>query len=115
VRLILSDGYSYRRFRLIDLNRTPNAIAFCATALRVRRNFFATSGPDSLAFARALKVFTSSFDHARTTRRFLFAIINPQRKVAHCTFRASTAHRHVIAEVNPSHLSQVCQIRIEWS
>jgi hypothetical protein len=67
---------------LIDLNRTPSAIAFCATAPRVRRSFFATWGPESLAFARVLKVFTSSFDHARTTRRFFFAIVTPQVKEA---------------------------------
>lgn len=64
--------WSYRLL-LTDLNLTPNAIAFCATALRVRRSFFATCGPESFAFARALKAFTSSFDHGRTTR-FFFAI-----------------------------------------
>jgi hypothetical protein len=32
---------SYRAFRLIDLNRMPKLIAFCATAPRVRLSFFA--------------------------------------------------------------------------
>jgi hypothetical protein len=32
----------YRRFRLTDLNLTPNFIAFCAIAPRVRPSFFAT-------------------------------------------------------------------------
>jgi hypothetical protein len=66
---------------LTELNRTRSAIAFCATAPRVRRSFFATCGPESFAFARALKVFTSSFDQARTTR-FFFATITPQKKSA---------------------------------
>jgi hypothetical protein len=39
--LALPDSQTLR-FRLIDLNRTPSAIAFCATAPRVRRSFFAT-------------------------------------------------------------------------
>jgi hypothetical protein len=84
----LSDRYTYRGFLLIDLNLTPSAIAFCATAPRVRRSFFAATGPESLAFARAFKAFTSSFDHGRITRRFFFAIATPQRKTAHCTHLA---------------------------
>jgi len=70
---------------LTERNLTPSNIAFCATAPRVRRNFLATAGPESFAFASALKVFTSSFDHARTTRRFFLAITNPQRESTHCT------------------------------
>jgi hypothetical protein len=42
VHLILPDRYTDRRLLLIDLNLTPSAIAFCATAPRVRRSFFAT-------------------------------------------------------------------------
>lgn len=83
-----SDRYTYRGFLLIDLNLTPSAIAFCATAPRVRRSFFAASGPESLAFASAFKAFTSSCDHGRITRRFFFAIATPQRKSAHCTHLA---------------------------
>lgn len=51
-------------------------MAFCETAPRVRPNFFAIAGPDIFAFAMLRSVFTSSFDHARMTRRFdfLFAI-----------------------------------------
>jgi hypothetical protein len=41
VHPVLSDRHTYRRFLLIDLNLTPSAIAFCATAPRVRRSFFA--------------------------------------------------------------------------
>jgi hypothetical protein len=66
---------------LIEQKLTPSFIAFCATAPRVRRSFLATLGPESFAFARVLKSFTSSFDHARTTR-FFFAIIAPQSKAS---------------------------------
>jgi hypothetical protein len=59
----------------MDLNRTPSAIAFCATAPGVRFNFFAVAEPDNLALANARNIFTSSRDHATTTRFFDFAII----------------------------------------
>jgi hypothetical protein len=63
---------------LIDRNRIPSFIAFCATAPRVRRSFFAAFAADSFAFANARRFFTSSFDHANTTtRRFAFAIDAP--------------------------------------
>jgi hypothetical protein len=59
---------------LIDLNLTPSFIAFCATAPGVRRSFLAVWGPESFSFAKARKFFTSSLDHAKTKRRFAFAI-----------------------------------------
>jgi hypothetical protein len=31
-------------------------------------------GPESFSFAKVRKFFTSSFDHAKTKRRFAFAI-----------------------------------------
>jgi hypothetical protein len=65
---------SYAVFLLIDRNRIPSFIAFCATAPRVRRSFFAAPPAESLSFANARKSFTSSFDHAITARRFAFAI-----------------------------------------
>src|ERR1700734_51395 len=58
--------------RLMDLNLIPSFIAFCATAPRVRRNFFAACVAESLAFARLRKLLTSSFDHADTLLRLLF-------------------------------------------
>jgi hypothetical protein len=63
-----------RIFLLIDRNRIPSFIAFCATAPRVRHNVFAACPAESVSFANARKFFTSYFDHARTTRRFFFAI-----------------------------------------
>jgi hypothetical protein len=64
----------------MDLNLIPSFIAFCATAPRVRRNFFAACVAESLAFARLRKLLTSSFDHADTLLRFLLAIGPPTRK-----------------------------------
>jgi len=46
-------------------------MAFWATAPGVRFNFFAVWVPDNFAFASALSVRTSSFDHA-TIRRLDF-------------------------------------------
>jgi hypothetical protein len=66
--------------RLMDLNLIPSFIAFCATAPRVRRNFFAACVAESLAFARLRRLLTSSFDHADTLLRFLLAIDPPARK-----------------------------------
>jgi hypothetical protein len=67
---------------LIDRNLTPRCIAFCETAPRVRRSFFAACGPESFAFAKARRFFTSSFDHGRITLRVFFAIITPYGKNA---------------------------------
>jgi hypothetical protein len=64
----------YATFFLLDRNFTPNAIAFCATAPGVRRSFFAVATPDSFAFAKARRFFTSSFDHATNLRFFTVAI-----------------------------------------
>jgi hypothetical protein len=64
----------------MDLNLIPSFIAFCATAPRVRRNFFAACVAESLAFARLRKLLTSSFDHADTLLRFLLAIDPPALK-----------------------------------
>ena len=52
----------------------PSFIAFCDTAPRVRRSFFAVRPAESFAFANARKFFTSSFDHAFIARLFAFAI-----------------------------------------
>jgi hypothetical protein len=75
----------YVFFRLTDRNLTLSFIAFCDTAPGVRFNCFATAVPDSFAFANALSVRTSSFDHA-TIRRlefdFAFAM-NTLRKSRH--------------------------------
>lgn len=71
--------------RLMDLNLMPSFIAFCATAPRVRRNFFAACVAESLAFARLRKLLTSSFDHADTLLRLLLAIDPPARKNTHHT------------------------------
>jgi hypothetical protein len=49
-------------------------MAFCATAPGVRRSFFAASLPESFSLAKRRRLFTSSFDHAKTKRRFAFAI-----------------------------------------
>jgi len=88
-----SAACSYPRFRLIDRNLTPRCIAFCETAPRVRRSFFATSGPESFAFARARRFFTSSFDHGRITLRVFFAIITPYMKSGHCTDAAHKSQK----------------------
>jgi hypothetical protein len=64
--------------RLMDLNRIPSFIAFCATAPRVRPNFLAACVAESLDFARARKFLTSSFVHADTLLRFLLAIDPPE-------------------------------------
>jgi exodeoxyribonuclease V alpha subunit len=63
-----------RRFRLIDRKRIPSAIAFCATAPRVRRSFFAAWVPESRAFAKPRRFLISSLDQARDSRRFRFAV-----------------------------------------
>jgi hypothetical protein len=55
----------YRLFLLIERNRIPSFIAFCATAPRVRRSFFPAWVAESLSLARFRRLFTSSFDHAR--------------------------------------------------
>jgi hypothetical protein len=70
---------------LIDRNLMPNFMAFCATAPGVRPSFLADWGPDSFSFAKARKFFTSSFDHAKTKRRFAFAIDASGGKSAHHT------------------------------
>jgi hypothetical protein len=64
----------------MDLNLIPSFIAFCATAPRVRRSFFAACVAESLAFARLRRLLTSSFVHADTVLRFLLAIEPPARK-----------------------------------
>jgi hypothetical protein len=61
---------SYAVFLLIDRNRIPSFIAFCATAPRVRRSFFAARPAESFSCANARKFFTSCFDHAFTARPF---------------------------------------------
>jgi hypothetical protein len=76
-------GKSYSVFLLIDRNRIPSFIAFCATAPRVRRSFFAARPAESFAFANARKFFTSSFDQAFTARPFAFAIDVSFVKKAH--------------------------------
>jgi hypothetical protein len=58
----------------MDLNRIPNAIAFCATAPGVRRSFVAAWLPESLSFAKLRSFFTSSAVQARETRRFCFFV-----------------------------------------
>jgi len=63
----------------MDRNRTLNRMAFCETAPGDRFSFFAICVPESLAFAKALKVLTSSFDHANA-RFFAFAMMTPMWK-----------------------------------
>jgi hypothetical protein len=70
----------YRAFLLIDRNRIFSRIAFCATALGVRRSFFAVCDPDSFAFANARRFSTSSSDHANINRFLRFAIDTPLTK-----------------------------------
>jgi hypothetical protein len=67
-------------FLLIDRKLTPNENAFCLTAPVVRRSFFAVSGPDMRALAKLRRLFTSSLDHARVVRRFIFLAIDAPAK-----------------------------------
>jgi hypothetical protein len=89
----------------MDLNLIPSFIAFCATAPRVRRNFFAACVAESLAFARLRKLLTSSFDHADTLLRFLLAIDPPARKKHLSYLWASTNGK---PHDNPVHRDTVC-------
>jgi hypothetical protein len=66
-------------------------MAFCATAPRDRRNFFAAWVPDNRLFAYARRFFTSSFDHASNFRfDFDFAMLPPSEKGTH--HNAGTRH-----------------------
>jgi hypothetical protein len=73
----------YPALRLIERNRTPSFMAFCATAPGDRFNFLAVCVPDSLAFAYARRFRTSSFDHANTARFFFAFAMNASVKNAH--------------------------------
>jgi hypothetical protein len=64
----------------IDRKLMPNENAFCLTAPVVRRSFFAVCRPDMRAFAKLRRLFTSSLDHARIARRFIFLAIDAPAK-----------------------------------